>query len=244
MSPTFDAARQRLRQSAIVFGQQLRRWRVSNGWAQDTAHKWGDAVDMPHVYSSQWSQLETAVARNPGPLLFHALGVMNERLFRQEYGSGLSRELLDRLQGASPIVGADGQPWRGPEWFAAYLGQEPWPELPDPDQAPEITRADAEWWSEQFRVWFQQVTNAAGLGPLEGATRVMDYVDHDQMVRTDFQHVVLGFGDYDAAKLTQLWEGSRYAPERWLDEWRRASGVTASLKSLAHSGKTLALGAA
>jgi hypothetical protein len=230
--PTFDAARQRLRQSAIVFGQQLRRWRVANGWAQDTAQKWGELVDMPHVYSSQWSQLETAVARNPGPLLFHALGVMNQRLHRQEYGPGIPRDLLDRLQGATAIVGANGQPWGGPEWFAAYLGQEPWPDLPDPERAPVISRADAEWWSEQFRVWFQQVTNSADLQPLEGATRLMEFVDHDSAVRSDFQHVVLGFGDYDPARLTQLWEGARYAPERWLDEWRRSSGVAAALRPL------------
>ena len=70
MGPTLPSSD--LRSSAVAFGQGLRRWRVRQGWAQDTAQDWGEEASFPHVFSSQWSQLETARMERPGRCCFIA----------------------------------------------------------------------------------------------------------------------------------------------------------------------------
>jgi transcriptional regulator with XRE-family HTH domain len=147
---------QELDAAGVAFGQNLRRWRLRNGWSQNTAQDWAQSIGVPAVFNSQWSQLETARLRGPKPLLFRALGILNSLLAAQEYGSFTDRALMDRVKQAEPICHPDGKPWTGPDFYAAFMGQLAWPEMPDP--LPEISDAEAQEISSQFR----QLVRAAG----------------------------------------------------------------------------------
>lgn len=152
------AIQQELEAAAVAFGRNLRRWRLRNGWSQNTAQDWGQAIGIAHVFNSQWSQLETARLRGPKPLVFRALGIMNGLLAAGEYGPILDRALLDRVKQAEPICQPDGRPWQGSDFYASFMGQLPWPEMAE--RLPEISDREAAEISNEFR----QAVRAAG-GP-------------------------------------------------------------------------------
>lgn len=224
---SFEELKEAGRQSAIKFGQMLKRWRLSNAWAQDTCQNWGKACGIPHVYSSQWSQLETGNATNPGPLMFSCLGYVNQRLARKDYGTitrgELSAEqhrlLQVRVKGAAPLCHPDGRPWSGSDFFAAYVGEIEWPGLPDPEEPPKINESKAKELTELYRATFQRVVKKSGLEPLAAAVQLLEHVDPAPQVRQEFQGVLLGFRDYSPASLTELWDGAAYRPAGWLCDW-------------------------
>jgi hypothetical protein len=197
----------------------LRRWRLANGWAQDTAQQWGEAASIPHVYASQWSQLETGNTKNPGPLMFRCFGVLNQRLASKEYGPIPNLNLRERVQGGAALEHPDGKPWRGCDFFAAYVGELTWPELPDPELPPKLTEADATEITEGYRTRFQKLVKRSGLEPLAAAVQLLEHVDPTPQVRQEFQGVLLGFRDYTPERLTQLWDGEMHKPHKWITEW-------------------------
>lgn len=224
MPITFDQERERQREAALLFGRNLRYWRTRQGWAQDTAMQWGQMVDCPHVYSSQWSQLETGKMRNPGPGIFCALGWQNEAIDRHDFGPITDRTLKDRLDAAEPVRRADGTPWKAADFFAAYVGDLLWPDV----QASlpfNITTDEAERWSEQLRVWFQRTAREANLSPLEAATGLLEHVDADNGARALFQRVLLGFADYTPEELIRDWQEEGPAAACWVRHWRRSLGL-------------------
>lgn len=215
----FDALREELRDSALAFGRMLKRWRLANGWAQDTSQLWGEVAGSPHVYASQWSQLETGNTKNPGPLMFRCFGVLNQRLAAKNYGAIPNITLRERVQGGKALMHPDGRPWRGSDFFAAYVGELDWPELPDPAAPPKLTTEQAAEITDAYRNRFQRLVKRSALEPLAAAVQLLEHVDPAQQVRQEFQGVLLGFRDYTPERLTQLWDGVCHKPQRWMDDW-------------------------
>ena len=229
MSTSFDSLRDEVERSKLLFGRMLKRWRLANGWAQDTCQQWGQAANYPHVYSSQWSNLETGKGENPGPLIFRSLGFINKRLALQDYGAipkgNLTAEQHQRVQkrikAAQPLRHTDGRPWQGSDFFAAYVGELGWPDLPDPAAAPKLTAAQASEITERYRAAFQRLVKRSKLEPLAAAVQLLEHVDPTPQVRQEFQGVLLGFRDYTPEQLTQLWDGAAHKPQQWLDQWEQ-----------------------
>ena len=116
-----------LKESAILFGQSLRRWRRRNTWAQDTSAAWGREAGIPYIHASQWSNLENGRMRSPWASLFLALGDQNRRLSDGDYGAIRHRDLMERLKAASPVAEPEGKPWRATDFWACFSGLQPWP---------------------------------------------------------------------------------------------------------------------
>lgn len=197
----------------------LRRWRLANKWAQDTSEQWGEAAEIPHVYASQWSQLETGKAKNPGPLLFCCFGALNQRLAREDYGQITSLTLRERVKAGKPLEHPDGTPWSSSDFFAAYTGELSWPSLPDPEAPPKLSKEQASEITERYRATFQRLVKRSGMEPLAAAVQLLEHVDPTPQVRQEFQGVLLGFRDYTPERLIQLWDGVTHKPQGWLDQW-------------------------
>jgi hypothetical protein len=224
---TFQQAKDSLRESALNFGHQLRRWRLAQGWSQETAQLWGQEANIPHVYSSQWSMLETGAAKNPGPLTFRCLGHMNHLLALREYGNVTTRALRDRLQGAEPICHPGGRPWTAADFFAAYLGQIAWPDFPDVPELAPFTADEAAAWSEQFRRWFHVIARSAGRTRTAAASQLLEMVPPEEA--EDFEEVLFG-ADYKSTHLDELRRpDGTPAPVVWLRDWAEAAGVESRL---------------
>lgn len=219
MDGSFDALREEILQSAQEFGRMLRRWRLANSWAQDTSQQWGEAASIPHVYASQWSQFETGKAKNPGPLVFCCLGELNQRLARQDFGQITSLPLRERVKSGKALEHPDGSPWSGSDFFAAYTGELSWPELPDPEAPPRLTKEQASEMTEGYRATFQRLVKRSGMEPLAAAVQLLEHVDPDPAVRQEFQGVLLGFRDYSPERLRDLWDGVMHKPHKWLSDW-------------------------
>jgi hypothetical protein len=212
-----------LHQAAVAFGISLMRWRRRQGWTQATAAKWAAAVGRTCVFSSQWSNLENATMKNPGPPLFMNLGSMNRDIACQNYGPIRDRSLMDRVKAATPVVHPDGEPWDGADFFAAYIGIQPWPN--QEPEAPLITDEDAAAWSATLRDWFQQTVEAAGLEPLDAAVAAMRHANPDRGDHKAFQRLILGFEDLSAAWLLEQWQREAESPVQWLAAWRQELGL-------------------
>jgi hypothetical protein len=220
-----ELEREQLQAAAVEFGRNLRRWRRRQGWAQDTAAAWGQAIGSLCVHASQWSQLETASMSQPSPKLFLRLGLQNQQLASGEIGAIKDRALRDRVKAAEPVADQDG-PWDATEFFSSYIGHLAWPPLEDP-QPPAITDDGAAEWSEALRTWFQATAREAQREPLEAATEVMRFCDaEDPAARQQFQRVLLGFGDYSATELLEAWAAERPSERSWINAWRRSLGLT------------------
>lgn len=224
LSAPVHAQQEQLHEAAVAFGISLTRWRRRQGWTQATAAKWAAAVGRTCVFSSQWSHLENATMKNPGPPLFVNLGSMNRDIARQDYGPIRDRALMDRVKAAVPVVHNDGEPWDAADFFAAYIGIQPWPVLAN--EAPQITAEDAAAWSATLRNWFQETVQAAGLEPLEAAVAAMRHANSDRGDTQAFQRLILGFEDLSAAWLVQQWEQEAESPAKWLAAWRQELGLS------------------
>lgn len=210
-----DTITAQLEAAAIRFGENLRRWRVAQGWSQNTPQDWGQAVGVLHVFNSQWSQLESAKLRGPKPLVFRALGAMNAMLAAGEYGPIKDRALLDRVRGAEAIRHDDGTPWDGSDFYAAFLGDLDWP--PIATRLPPITDVEAAAFSDQFRADVRTGAKRRNLSLRAAADQLLDHVPDDQHGR--LEDVLLGEA-WSGAELTALRdEAGKLAPRAWLKAW-------------------------
>lgn len=208
------------RAAGLDFGRCLRRWRVAQGWAQDTAETWGKAAEIPHVYASSWSELETGKAVNPGPRVFRSLGIQNRRLATGEYGRVLDRGLLDRIKAAKPIVDENGRPWDGSAFYGAFVGERQFPEefrRELPNLAP-IHEALAAEWAEAYRDRFRKLAGKANLSPVAALAGVT--AEAPKAERETLEALLFGFASYSAADLEKLRsETGELAPAAWLAAW-------------------------
>lgn len=210
---------QELEAAAVTFGHNLRRWRLRNGWSQNTAQDWAQAIGVPAVFNSQWSQLETARLRGPKPLLFRALGILNQLLAAQEYGAFTDRALMDRVKRAEPLRHPDGKPWTGPDFYASFMGQLPWPEMPD--LLPDITDQEAADHSATFREAIRDASKAAGI-PLGAAlSAVIELAPSEAQART--AEVLMG-GSWSGTELMELrTPDGEMLPMTWVEELSRSA---------------------
>ena len=215
-----------LDRSRMEFAENLARWRLLNHWAQDTAEHWGKEVGFAYVHNSQWCRLERGLAPQPGPLIFRALGLMNARIARQDWGPIAKTKLRERVQGSKPICHPSGEPWDACDFYGAFIGLLEWPPMAEPEHP--ITAAEAEAWSRQFKAWFEQIMQAAGLAPLDALTELMRQVPTEQ--QQTMQQVVLGFGSYSASALQQLSCNRELQPQQWLSNWLQSAGLELDLE--------------
>lgn len=188
---------------------------------------WGQATGMPHVYSSQWSQLETGAMRNPSPGLFWNFGIQNQHLAQQQYGPITSRALMDRVKGAAAVRHPDGEPWDAADFFAAYVGLERWPLPAEPDE-PVITAEAAEKWSADLRCWFMDAAAAAKLEPMEAVLTAMQHADLHSLMGQPFQRLLMGFDGLPPELLLEQWHEEADGPAEWLAAWRKTMGLPAA----------------
>lgn len=208
-----DTVAAELAAAALRFGKGLRRWRIAQGWSQNTAQDWGRAVGIIHVFNSQWSQLENGVLRGARPSLFRALGGMNELLAAGQYGPITDRALLDRVKAAEPIRHDDGQPWDGADFYAAYSGLLEWPEIEV--RLPPITDEEAAEFSATFREDVRSRAKAAGLAMGAAMAKLLAQVPADDQARLG--DVMLGDSWSGEELMTLRNKEGELAPRSWLD---------------------------
>lgn len=212
-----------LKESAILFGQSLRRWRRRNTWAQDTSAAWGREAGIPYIHASQWSNLENGRMRSPWASLFLALGDQNRRLSDGDYGAIRHRDLMERLKAASPVAEPEGKPWRATDFWACFSGLQPWPH-PE-EQPPEMSDQDGSEWSQSLRASFRETVEQIGADPLGAMVELLEYAPQNQQDREKFQRVMLGFEDYSGGELLALWRLYMDGEPWGLDSWRESHGL-------------------
>jgi transcriptional regulator with XRE-family HTH domain len=219
MSPlarhTPESVAAELQAAAIEFGRNLRRWRLAQGWSQNTPQDWAQAIGIACVFNSQWSQLETARLKGPQPLVFRALGAMNALLSAGQYGPITDRDLLERVRQAHPICHPDGTPWHGADFYAAFTGILEWPPLVGRLQP--ISATQAAEFSGRFRdtVRAEAKRRALAIGVAVGD--LLDHVPEDR--RDRIEDALLG-DDFTAAELMALREpDGTLLPDQWVKDW-------------------------
>jgi transcriptional regulator with XRE-family HTH domain len=216
-----------LKACALQFGRDLRRWRRRCGWAQDTSMVWGKAAQIPHVFSSTWSQLERGLMSTPGPKVFLSLADQNRRIAAGDFAGVTDRNLMNRLRGAMPVAHEDGEPWDAADYYACYIGLLAWPH--PAVEPPTITPDDASRWSHELRALFRSTADELKLSPVEATVQVLERGPEDRQEREQLQRVLLGFDDFSAAELLDLWrEDGDTGSFDVLDRWRQSHGLAAA----------------
>ena len=212
---TTEAIAAQLEAAAIRFGENLRRWRVAQGWSQNTPQDWGQEVGVLYVFNSQWSLLESGKLRGPKPLVFRGLGVMNAMLHAGQYGPIKDRALMDRVRAALAICHEDGEPWDGTDFYAAFLGDLQFPVIPN--RLPPITDADAALISKAFRTDLRTGAQRRSLALRAAADQLIDHVPDEQHSR--LEDVLLG-DSWTPAELMALRDpDGKLGPRQWLAAW-------------------------
>lgn len=220
---------EQLNSAREAFGRCLVRWRRINGWSQQTPEQWGREAGFYYMHNSQWSRLERGDMGMPGPLLFRALGVLNDRIARQDWGRITTASLRDRVCGSVGVLHPDGTPWTGSDFYSAFIGEKDWP--PFPKRQTRVSKAEADAWNRQLRLWFEEITSKAGLLPLAGLNQLMEHVP--EAYEASMQHAVMGLGGLSRADLEEL-AGEDQGPEQWLKAWQESLGLKGRLEKGAH----------
>jgi transcriptional regulator with XRE-family HTH domain len=208
-----DAISAELEAAAVRFGQHLRRWRIAQGWSQNTPQDWGQAVGVAHVFNSQWSQLENARLRGPSPLVFRALGTMNHMLAAGEYGVITDHALRERVKAAQPICHPDGKPWTGSDFWACFTGALDWPAM----ALPPITDEEAAATCTDLRDTMRSEAKRRSLALGVAVGDMLEHVPTDQ--RDRLEDMLLG-DDYSGAELTALRDDTGdLLPKQWVKSW-------------------------
>jgi len=207
-----------IKEAAISFGRNLRFWRESNGWSQNTPVQWARAISMAQVPNSTWSNLENGILAGPRPLVFLALGAMNGLIHVGDYGTITNRLLRDQLSDSRALCHPDGQPWSGPDFYAAYIGELAWPaEFGAPDPFALVSAQEAEELSASLREQFRSIATARGIRPAEALDKLMALVPQEHQ---DQLEDVLHWGSYSPEQLQQLRsDDGTLAPTAWLAAW-------------------------
>ena len=218
---SYGALSAALDQARREFGLNLMRWRRLNGWTQETPEQWGKAAGFAPIQNSQWSKMERGQQPKPGPLLFRCLGVINVKLYLQDF-AGLRPGLLqERIRQGKAICHEDGNPWHGRDFYASFIGELTWPPFPGLERT--VTEKEAEAWNQQLQQWFEQIKAAADLSPLAALQNLMQHVPEGQ--QEAMQEAVLGMGGFSASVLESLSDDEGLGPETWLRRWQQALGL-------------------
>lgn len=225
---SFDAFKKAFHEYRANFGIGLERWRRSNGWTQDTCQDIGKLTGTPHVYGSKWSQLERGTALNPGPMVFHALGFVNKAIALKLFldpGVLTNQNLREKLKDAKPILHEDGSHWEGKDFFAAFTGQLPWPNL---IEGKSLTAPQAEDYSHGLHHRFARLKTAYNLSlsdALElalGESSVGETLSNEQ--KEHYSDILVGMTTFKPAELKELWQEDKqvFLPTAWLNKMQAA----------------------
>lgn len=207
-----------LKAAAAAFGVGLRRWRVAQGWSQNTPQDWAKAIGISPVANSQWSLLERGQMRAPEPKLFRSLGAMNQLLAAGTYGPISDRKLLDLVKGAESVRHDDGRPWTGQDFAACFMGAITWP--PVVERRPLPTAEEAAAASATFRESFRSACRKRRQKPGTAQQELLDQVPAEHQARVE--DVLLG-DDWTPQEVLQLEdEDGRPLPALWLEAWQIA----------------------
>lgn len=225
MARTFDAHHPDriaadLRAAANAFGVGLRRWRISNGWSQNTPQDWARAIGISPVANSQWSLLERGQMRAPEPKLFYSLGALNVLLAGENYGLIRDAKLRELVKGARPVLAEDGKPWTPYDFAACFMGAQSWP--PMDDRRPLPTTEEAATASQSFRDVFRKTCQKRKQKPGPARRDLLAQVPAEHQSRVE--DVLLG-DDWTPQELAELVTEDRHAlPELWLKAWNPPAG--------------------
>lgn len=201
------------------FGYMLKAWRTQNGWAGQTAEDWQRSCPelLPFkILNSVWTGLELARNERTAPATFRALGDVNQALTRADRGVIRDRKLRDRVDGAKPICHPDGTAWDHVDFYRAFWGELEIPaELQEPD---EISEADAEAWSENWRAEFRRIQLRRALRPRDALTQLLgEMVPPPGQAQIGLlEDLAFGFSSLTPAD-QQLMVAAQSALERWGD---------------------------
>ena len=218
---TYTHVRQRQEGAALEFGRMLRRWRMLNGWTQYTARNW--AAEAGHSTSSHsgLSELERGLTRHPRNTLFISLAEMNERIHLGDFTGVTSRDLLNQLKAAKPIVREDGSPWSPAEFWECHAGlltPPAWLAPPPANPAPQLSDQQA---FDQCTAWAEQAREHVLLAGASSSDLIRAGAVAPAIARSKWLNVLLGLDSYKPQELEALWdtEKSELAPEGWLRNW-------------------------
>lgn len=209
-------------EARIRFGRTLTVWCKRSGWAHDTPAKWGQAAGFPTPKNSTMSLLMRGHLERPTPLTFYQLGLMNDRLARQDLGAITDITLRKRVEAQEPILSPDGRPWTSVDFFAHFMGNLPAPEWVVGSADP--TAEDAKRINGEFRASFEETAAERMLSPMEAWNELKLHCTQLSSEQADkLRGVLSGWHSYSIEELVELGDGepgSRVT--RALASWRIA----------------------
>lgn len=190
------------------FGRTLRLWRLRAGWNQDTLHEWGKAAGFPVVTDAVWNKLENGTVVGPKPVTFNQLGLANDRIARQDWGTIRNRKLRDRVIVQEPICNQDSTPWTAVDFFAHFCGQKSAPPWADADRAWAISPEAAEKLGHQQREIFIEFAEANFLDRHEAWSQVLQHCNGMSQEQVDqFRKVLAGHHTWKPEELAAMTDG-------------------------------------
>ena len=206
--------------AAAAFGRMCRRWRELNGWSQYTAEKWAQACDFCYLSHGGLSPLETGKNPHPRWQLFGHFAEMNRRLAVQDFSGVKDRTLLDRLQGAKPMRDDDGLLLEEEQLAGIHMGVRRVPAylwVSEPAAPPLLSEEEALALCEIWRSLVREECSRRG----DRLIRCIDSLDEAAPAThlLLLQDVLIGESTYTPEQLQQLWDGSQWLPQQWLESW-------------------------
>jgi hypothetical protein len=187
-----DQLEEKLATARERFAKMLLVWRKRHGWTGRTWEEWHAAAPdyLPMaVVNSVITGLEKNRNSRTVPQTFVALGLANTKLDKEDRGPIADRVLRDRVYAAEPIRHADGTPWNGADFFAAYTGFIDIPPglvLPEP-----VTPATSQELRERFMQQRGSQTPRHALDTLLGLQPRLGKTERERI-----EEVLFGFADF------------------------------------------------
>lgn len=216
------------------FGRTLHLWRLKAGWSQDTLHEWGKAAGFSTVTDAVWNKLEGGKTPQPLPLTFIQLGTANDRLARQEWGTIADLRLRQRVQGQTPILDLNEQPWTAVDFFAHFVGLTPPPCWAEETQAWAISQEDAEKLGAQQREMFIKYAQDNLLDRAEAWGQLQQHCNGMSQEQVEaFKLVLAGHHKWTPAELGAMTDGAgRNATIQALQAWCDKDSLCAEFRDL------------
>ena len=219
--PTQSARAKAHRQKAAeAFGRMIRRWRELNGWSQYVAEKWAEAAGFCSLSHSGLSPLETGKNPHPRGQMFAHFAEMNRRLAAQDFSGVKDQALKARLEGAQPMRDDNGVLLEEEQLVGMHMGVRKIPAylwVSEPAAPPLLSEEEALALCEIWRSLVREECSRRGdrlircidsLGEAAPATHLLL-----------LQDVLIGESTYTPEQLQQLWDGSQWLPQQWLESW-------------------------
>ena len=183
-------------QERVVFGQVLKAWFASNGWAQGITQVWAHSVDSPGPWASQISAAIKGKL-DPKPAFFIALGAFNNAIAERNVLQMQDVKARNQLLKGEPLTMPDGMPYDGADFFRLFTGLIEPPEILN---TLPVTDDDAKEFQSGLVQAFQEVALAKMLTPAQAWTELNQQLIRDGIGPDDrhmFQSLITGWIDLD-----------------------------------------------